>query len=707
MLVAGRPCGFVYEGDFEEVARWIPFAQHALENIFNLRVPAKVIQPADGVLIQVQNLGTIGKIYIKAVGGLYLESGFIDLRNFAPMNLDTYRPGILNFNGHVASNPYHLLGKAPKPFEGKGLTNGQLSDVVNCSNKVAVVPDVGTSSGKEFCLGLIGRKRAMEFVPPSLFTGKMRLFVQALYGSKLAEGRLSVDEGSRTLNLDGEAFGWTEMITSGLYTSADHQYWKIDIFDTGITYRKVTLSATGKKWAATLVKRKAEFPAEKIDQIEAYIFSTAKFDERREVAYFTNGRVAGYGSALAYGWHFNWDGNRASIIRHDDDPDNVLNYRSTTFHIDITRDPITDRFSAAWVQGDRKIWRHYPAYQAIWLGESLSGVSYALAPRGPMTSWAPINSDADLYCYYQRNAYKAVHLTTSEETPAPSFIHNTYPTSFCGNPGTYVYSEAQNPGASGKTTGSQGFTIDGAGHTGSSIWTSTYQRVEFLVTGESLYPVWHEYGPYTGTQWNQCPGTVYPPYADGWNAQREFGLDFTWHVTTRVGVNDIYSATLGIPCFDSEAVFIGHRDKKASEQHSDVNLSPLYGYYSGVKFGKFIDPFHPELGVSTESVEFPAYFTPQDVPASPAGTVYRSKTLQIHAYGSHIGTTQVMQRQYSWTDVEPDDGLSDFFTVSYTSPILNGAMWAYSTSGGANLELIKAETKNNDFLGNQIPVGWV
>jgi hypothetical protein len=717
MLVRGQYCQIIYLDDAEAAFKLDHYAIVLAEKLWDATphnsISKKVHKgPFDStIFILINKASGFHRITIK-VGGLYLESGFIDILNFAPSNINTYKPGILNFNAYVSgisTDSKALLGIANTPFEGQGLKNGQTSKVVNCGQKVKVIPGVGSSPTADFCSQLMEKKRTMEFVPPSLFSGKLRLFVQALYGSVVEEDRLQVDELSRTLTIDGVSLNWNYVLTSGLYTAPDGNYWLIKAGNSGIYYRKIKFSSTAVTWISALKSKRSTLTQQKIDQIEAYIFSGASLENTEEgyIAY-SSGEIPNQGLPLAYGWKFNWDGSRATEVRIDGDPANILNKRATTVHIDITFSDKLGHPLANWTIASQNVWRHYPAYQCIYIGDSLTGLSEALLPSGPMGLWAPMDSSADVYCFYDRDELRLVHLTTYGEVPTTSYDHDTTATSYCGPQGSYVFREKVDAGLTTIQTDAQGFSVASVNHTVGNIGMSNYLFIEFVSVGINPPDAWHEMGPSSGTLWSACPAITYPPFPT-YTAQREYGQGYYWHEIVRAGVSDTGTSTLGIPCYDSEAVILGKKDRKHADTRLEGNVSGLYGYWCQMQAAVFYDPFRPELGVYNESGVFPTLFTPGDPPAiAGTGIPENSKDITVTAYGSSFGSKELEQQFYSWgAGVEPDDGLGDFFSVSLSFPFLNGAMNSLSTVGGASTIVLKGFSKTDDFLVNQIPVGWV
>lgn len=77
MLVDGKPTHFIYDGDMSEVSKWVGFAKNLLLTCMNSGLPGRTVQVNSDVLVQVDDLGTIGKIYIKAGGCVSRFVGYL------------------------------------------------------------------------------------------------------------------------------------------------------------------------------------------------------------------------------------------------------------------------------------------------------------------------------------------------------------------------------------------------------------------------------------------------------------------------------------------------------------------------------------------------------------------------------------------------------------------------------------------------------
>lgn len=157
---------------------------------------------------------------------------------------------------------------------------------------------------------LIAKKTVVASVPPSMYSGKMRLFVQAIYGSSLRSfGAQALEVYTypgqpKLLKMAGIVFD----VSTGIYTADDGSYWVYTLSGNVRIYR-VNLSPCGKILAQWMVKQ-PNLGKKTRSQYEAFIFADAMLDTTFS---FVTGNVPDI-RPMAYGWKFNWAGNRATCI---------------------------------------------------------------------------------------------------------------------------------------------------------------------------------------------------------------------------------------------------------------------------------------------------------------------------------------------------------------------------------------------------------
>lgn len=229
---------------------------------------------------------------------VYMDTGAVDLLSIAPNNPLTGMPAPLYYGdiqrSYVANKK--LLGEIPPP-----------------SIKTPKPPTEGLP-GKSFkgVSGddLVGKKECIAKCPASMFTGKTRLYVQAIYGRKLSEWDWELDiplglsprikyKNSAIIN-----------INSGVYRDDQYKHWLLTIHPGGILVTKLVRDERVDDLVPHL--RNANYQSD-WDKIEAYILA---YSTPSESISFNIDTPVPETQMLGYGWKFNWGGNKADIIQH-------------------------------------------------------------------------------------------------------------------------------------------------------------------------------------------------------------------------------------------------------------------------------------------------------------------------------------------------------------------------------------------------------
>jgi len=207
--------------------------------------------------------------------GLYLESGLLQRE----VNPDYLHYGTQVQAAHTAGSPMRraLLDE----------TNGLESDTYSEGDSTLTENPV------------------RSYVAPSKYSGKMRLFVQSLYGSSYADYSASgSDLLLDTLTLD------YKLPTAGLFTASGFEYFIIIGGTTDFKFYEVELSPLAVLVRAWLAANYGSLTDDEIAHHEAYILSTASVGK----LIATKSVSIPSGSPLAYGWHYNSDGTKASMV---------------------------------------------------------------------------------------------------------------------------------------------------------------------------------------------------------------------------------------------------------------------------------------------------------------------------------------------------------------------------------------------------------
>jgi len=237
-------------------------------------------------------------------------------------------------------------------------------------------PTIQASNEALYGSALVMKKMVCAFFPPTLFSGKMRLFMQAQYGAPLKStgfdytvdisGSSAVLTYAPTLfpELPSMRIGFWSHLTTGMYSAEDYRYYIVEIQQArGLSLVQVlvtplTPSSEGSVARELLLDSPSLTDADK-RKAEAYILSTLRIetDKRTLVGEYDPGYCGDGtpGGTLAYGWKFNRDGTEASIVRIDavgDEFINTIDGRSKDITITISRNSVFDgEESGKWTIG--------------------------------------------------------------------------------------------------------------------------------------------------------------------------------------------------------------------------------------------------------------------------------------------------------------------------------------------------------------------
>jgi len=341
----------------------------------------------------------------RMLGGIYMETGFLDLLSTGRCTEDAYKPATLNYTGDIATyvttTDTPLQGRVTEdfvsvldeaPFTGEALLAASESLAAGCESKLPEIIDpcenvysatyvddepitavlgevvpvtqligVGKSvvvtnegggieyvrdvdyyahfsgiqplSGGDilesqalkvsyypslYCSpALQTKKDAQEKVPSSMFSGKMRLFIQAVYGSVREDYErdgFNLKLGS-VGNTNYPPFALNRGFTnnSWLYTSANYDYFLCTYKGASIEFRQIDLHPAAQSFRDILVGHARFGEFDFATKIEAYILSTGQINPTVYATVPIVGDVIN-GSPLDYGWHSTWGGEEATVV---------------------------------------------------------------------------------------------------------------------------------------------------------------------------------------------------------------------------------------------------------------------------------------------------------------------------------------------------------------------------------------------------------
>lgn len=288
-----------------------------LTSIYNHRVGTITITGAN-----------IPPLIVKSKG--YMESGILDLVNRAVHSKDTYYPCSIRLtdyvNSKMNSKPSYLNASLSRIIKDKddSWSTGCKSKVkeINVVDIFGDVVDHFISTTPAFCdeSTLQKRKLIIQTISPSLFTGRTRDYIQALYGSdrndfdiNLVDFALKLEIGKK--EVDGEevveylSLYPRSIAGYGIYELPDNKFAIILINGNTVTARLLIPVLPLIDMVQPYSKNK------KVDKkiIDIYNFATLKIDNKEILLGTIPDAIIKYASPIAYGWHFNNSGTKAII----------------------------------------------------------------------------------------------------------------------------------------------------------------------------------------------------------------------------------------------------------------------------------------------------------------------------------------------------------------------------------------------------------
>ncbi len=317
------------------------------------------------------------------VFSLYMDSGAVDLLSISPYDPRSQlaAPLYYSFKQHAAYSAKELLGKIKPP----SVTN----------NTPPPDGSAGDSFTPEEGSDLLGKKDCAAKAPPSLFTGKSRMYAQAQLGAPLNKWKWTLDLPLGSAPQWRHDNGFAFDINTGVYTDANSAHWLVQIRGDGVIVTKLVPSAAAKP----LVKTVAAAPTSlEKDKIEAYILAHSTPSTTEVFALTISGLPPPY--MLGYGWKFNWDGSAADIIKH---VEGSPQHSSTHYRLSINRNTGAGfssevsrwTFDLSVVEGP-VYWHNYKYDDVICAPDWITNTLYKFG-----TVFGGHIGNAPLYCFYK------------------------------------------------------------------------------------------------------------------------------------------------------------------------------------------------------------------------------------------------------------------------------------------------------------------
>lgn len=262
----------------------------------------------------------------------------------------------------------------------------------------------------------IAKQKGMSNLPASVFTGKTKLWVQALYGlpaTVSVERYRFLDFGDESVlifrwykgkTLVERTIGWDFAHTDVVYTAPDYSYWLVSFLGSSnlasarVEYCAMQLSACGellRKWLVANIQAVQNnlLAGLSLERVEAFLLSqVVALGDPVTVAGSEPVMVAAAlkGGPVGYGWKAKRDGTRVSVVhfRQVNTPGGLPGYFQTDLsHIDIAYNgalPVNQRFSITPSLGNAPKNFTLSGYQQIWRPVGNTLVAYRVNFAAPV-----------------------------------------------------------------------------------------------------------------------------------------------------------------------------------------------------------------------------------------------------------------------------------------------------------------------------------
>lgn len=263
---------------------------------------------------------------------------------------------------------------------------------------------LGGAEGNE---AYYNKKMCIQNVPPSMFTGRTRLFVQAQYGSRFT------GEWGFTASVDGQPFlvhdsglsidSSVNSTTVIYFDEIDNSYFVLSV-STIISIRPLILP----KWAKALRAKitESDWTITEKQRAEAYVLGHATISRE---SFFVPGDILP-NRPIAYGWKANWKGDKLDMVNVTEQHIGPLpadyKFISNHYRISIARDITkslneSDRwsYSVDLIEGPVD-WVALFGISNVWVPNYVKN-DYTLRRYEGDTFTATFNfSNAPIYCFY-------------------------------------------------------------------------------------------------------------------------------------------------------------------------------------------------------------------------------------------------------------------------------------------------------------------
>ncbi len=637
---------------------WLAFAEGEARRLraTGLSYVSKRLPMPDGATVEVRI--EPNHTYIHISGGqvdIGMDSGVVDVYNVGLTHPDRYRTGTLYETDYVQGYhaPFQLQdGDPPRMKLPRTGNDGQFAGILRNSGKkfTGKVP-VDLQDAKSFRPDrnsegaenpadeeLARKKRCAVLCPPSMFTGKLRLYVQALYGAHLSEkagkdhvapfelvegqSRPALRLNNRFFNPDAPGPDHRVLLSTGNGLHLDKttgKHW-LFTFTSGMRAFKMRAPAAVEKLRPWLIDPPiAGHPDpshplsdEDREHLEAYILSQCL--PYGDTTVMPNPWCTPDSGAVAdpwcmgYSWHWNWSGTAAIARVNEVFEQDLTNsaMRTRTYQVEVTK-VAEDLFDVRQLISEAPIeWSVYRTLWTITEPDWGTGTQLKMTPKHSSV----FASEATFYSFYRRDDIVNCSVRVYSHEGDPASV--TFTNGATGGPdGTNCFTVGTKEGARINSLGSPSYTAArfncGDASTPALPLSNNTTTHNDLEVKNKVFGAWSQY---------IFPGGTFPenrsPFVsddDGSNMHQQpiFGelvsLDakiqnFDTSISSR-RIENYGEATIVVPSYDSEAIYLRH----SLARHTYVTANITYHLYndgSGT-LGHFLIGETTDIGPGTQT----------------------------------------------------------------------------------------------------------
>jgi len=574
--------------------KWLPFARARIRTLraVGLQHAAQSFTLPDA-LVRVRIVEEDEFIYISGGDSLIpMDSGVVEARSIAPASPLAYTAGTLHESAAVAD--YNAPFVLPKPEAtlrvnpatgNDGEASGTIRTVGNLDGRVPIdgAPAKSFSPLRdEPDSTLLNKKTTAVLVPASIFTGRCRMWIQALYGSHLYQGavpRYVPEVVSETTAAPALRFEdvkdpeQTILVTtsSGVYMDPETaEHWLICPQSGSTVYIYPMLPSLAAKRLRRFLIPPYSLSDTDREHIETYILSQSRPTNTGRQTVDTGFSVQAY--SLGYGWHWAWSTAKADIVVNDqfaqDEPN--LKYAMVSNHYRLTMTLTNGVWSGTVgaIAGPSE----WCANRPTWVLTEPNFASFEQTKVTPqLTNVFACN--ATFYAYYVRDELVTCSISVSFRPAATIDVREGWGAArgvaIFGNqtrgllPG---YDEQGTQSSRWEATVTVGDQVFGPVPYGGTVSGSTLEITNKVLTGTFI-------AGFGAAMFPQLVDEGYPPYNRlfepvGVSDASQFGRVLYDHIS------DTYTGTagghifMGAPFYDAEAFFVDAvaKDTKATNR---------------------------------------------------------------------------------------------------------------------------------------------